>query len=463
MHAKSSKTAVTKTQAGEARPDYPLRVSSFFASLGVHAVGITTLLLVGFPGGPPLQRTARPIYEELIKPYEHEVLYYDFRKAVPDVDPVEKVGRGPIPRGTELSDQAIIASSKKPKSKQVFISVQAPKIEIHQDPPAALLIAKAKFTLPPPPPAPPKPKKFVPPSPSKREPNLPIQTPVVDAQAPALASPVASAPLANPSLNLSLVAPPLRDALEAPTARSGNAKADVVVASLHPSPDVDNRVPNGERPARFSKAPTQGEAASGDTSAAASLTVPDLTVRQPKLTTPPATPSREILYAERVRGIPISSLSIPLRPSSRMIPPAVEGRLQGRNVYTIVIPMEHMPTYTGDWIIWFADRERTPGTTPLVRAPVPFRKLEPIVFDQPTQIDRNGERIQFAATLGKNGKLDGISLLTKATPSVQRAVLQDLSSWEFQPATRDGVQMDVDLVLEIPFNVPTALARVTQP
>jgi hypothetical protein len=422
------------------RQDYPLRVSPFFLSFISHCLAIATLTLVTFPGGS----RERPVYEELIKPHEHQILFYDFLKKVPDVTPVKKVGSAPDPRGVELSEQAIIASSRKPKSKQMLILVPAPKIEIHEDLPAPLLVARLNLALPPGP-ARPKPKSFVPPQPPKPEPKLPIPTPILDAQA-------------VPVISL-MVAPPL--ATDAPTSPIGDAPADIAVASLHPSQKADDLVPNGERPGRFSKAPIQGAAASGDANASAALTAPDLTIRHPKQERTAVTPTRAVLYAERVRNIPLSTLSAPLRPASRMIPQEVDTRFRGRNVYTIVIPMENMLGYAGDWIIWFADRKSKPGETPVVRAPVPFRKLEAV--DQPPPSDRTRDRIQLAATLTTNGRLDGITLLSKTDIAMQDTVFQDLTSWEFRPAMRDGAPVDVDVILEIPFNLPTAVARSAQP
>jgi hypothetical protein len=430
--------------------DYPLRLSSFFVSVGVHGLAIAALLTVAsLPGAQP----DRPIYRELIKPNEHKILFYDFRRKVPDVTPVKKVGASKVPRGAELSKQVIIASSKKPKSKEVFISVPAPKFEVHEDLPAQLLIAQLDTTLPSLP-SKPKPRNFVPPPASKREPKLPVLTPVIEAPAPSVLS--VAAPLPAPETAFSGATLP-RNAPEAPVAHVGNARADIAVASLHPSPDANTPLPTGERPARFSKAPTVGAAASGDGSG--TLTVPDLTVRKPKPEPdpgPPSVPRHEVLYAERMRGVPLSTLSVPLRPANRMIPPGVDARFRGRNVYIIVIPIEHMSAYGGDWIMWFADREAKPGETPIVRAPVPFRKLEAV--DQNPPGSQSGERIQFAATLGKSGRLADITLLTPRSPAIARAVLDDVSAWEFRPASRDGVPVDVDVVLEIPFRLPVAVA-----
>jgi hypothetical protein len=200
----------------------------------------------------------------------------------------------------------------------------------------------------------------------------------------------------------------------------------------------------------------QGPAASG-TATAAGLTVPDLTIRQPQPENIPATPTRQILYADIFNSIPLATLSAPLRPSSRGIPRSVDAHFNGRSVYAMVIPMEHLLVYAGDWIMWFADRQSKPGETPLVRAPVPLRKLE--VVDQTPPSGRIGTRIQLSATLRKNGRLDDLALLTETSELVQRAVFQDVSSWEFQPATSDGAPVDVDVVLEIPFSLPTAIAK----
>jgi hypothetical protein len=301
--------------------DYPLRLSSFLVSAGVHGLAIAALLTVAsLPGAKP----DRPIYRELIKPHEHKILFYDLRRKVPDVAPLKKVGATKEPRGAELSNQAIIATSKKPISKLVFISVPAPKLEVQEDMPAQLLIARLDTTLPSLP-TKPVPKSFVPPPAAKREPKLPIQTPVIETPAPTIAS---AAPLPLPEVAFSTAATLPRNAPEAPVAHTGNAKADIAVASLHPSPDANTPLPNGERPARFSKAPVVGAAASGD--ANGTLTVPNLTVRQPKPEPdppPPSLPRREVLYyAERMRGIPLSTLSVPLRPANRAIPPSVDAR-----------------------------------------------------------------------------------------------------------------------------------------
>lgn len=175
----------------------------------------------------------------------------------------------------------------------------------------------------------------------------------------------------------------------------------------------------------------------------------------------PPLPSKPVLYAERVRSVRLSSLSVPLRPSNRMIPRMVEARFQGRDVYTMVVPIENLPAYGGDWIMWFAEKEPKPGENPVVRAPVPFRKTE--LVEETPPANRAERRVQMAATIRADGTIGTVSLLTVTNPAVRQMVLEDTASWEFKPATRNGEPVEVEVVLEIPFNLPLVLAQRAQP
>ena len=70
---------------------------------------------------------------------------------------------------------------------------------------------------------------------------------------------------------------------------------------------------------------------------------------------------RSCCTADRLRSLPVSTLSVPLHPASRTIPASIEGRFRGRNVYTMVIPIENLAEYSADWIIWFAERDPKPA------------------------------------------------------------------------------------------------------
>lgn len=481
---------------------YRIRPKSFIFSVAFHCSVIAALIFL-----PAYTNTEpkKPIYDELIRPEEHKIVWYNFRKEpLPDVDAAKRIGTFPKPRGRELSRDAIIAMAPKAKSSKQFIWQPIPKIEIRHDIPAPNVVARINVSVVAPPP---EPKKEV--RPEIEAPRAPVlntspPTPngdlkrALDAnQAVAIAKPVKTfvppppqpvrqahltipvqpAEMALPDASI-VGAPNIRNALPAgigapsfskgaapppngtpgSTNSAGNAKADIAVASLHPS---NGPVPEGSRGGAFSKAPTQGEPASGEVSGSG-LIVPNLSIRgDHSKPAPPPQLWKSTLYADKVRSVPVSTLSVPLRPGSRTIPRAIDVRFQGRDVYTMVIPIENLPRYSGDWILWFAERDQRSGDRPSLRSPIPLRKVEPL--EEPLPGARTEFRIQLLAVIKKDGKIEGISLLRNAAPALEQAVIQDVASWEFKPATRDGEPVDVDVVLEIPFSLPPEIARRAGP
>lgn len=196
-------------------------------------------------------------------------------------------------------------------------------------------------------------------------------------------------------------------------------------------------------------APKTGEPSSG-TPAPSAVVVPNLTVRDPE---PPSKPKPEppksntVIYAERVRAGASGTFTVPLRPSNRSIPRAIDARFPGRNVYTVLIPIENLPAYGGDWILWFAEVEPLPGQTPSVRAPVPVRKLEVPEANR----DTKDTRLQLSATLGVDGKWSAVTVISNVPAEQQEWALEDLQAWEWKAATRNGVPIAIDAIIEIPF------------
>jgi len=488
--------------------EYLLRPRSFAGSVALHATVVAALFLL-----PSFQYVGsnKSAYEELIKPDAHKLVWYNFPKKLPDVDAPERIGVFPKPVGAHRAETSIIATSPKPESTKQIIWQPVPKVEIHQDLTTPNMIARAATAIPTPPAPEPRPKFKAP------QPNVEgVKAPQPNLTPPQLKGDTAHAPqivteIELPKLHRAFVAPPassqqarlplpvqpsdlpvpdasiagstprktaLPDGLGTPVFskgappppnappgtenNAGNAKVDVAIASLNPS-NKPGPVPDGSRPGQFSQSPLVGDIATGDVTGNG-LTVPHLTIRddRTKVDAPHVDAGRKtVLYADRVRSVPLSTLSVPLRPASRTIPRAIDARFQGRNVYTMVVPIENIAPYSGDWILWFAERQSRPGETPFVRAPVPLRKFESV---QPLLPGTRSElRVQFAAVINKDGKFESLALLRGMNPVLDQLVLEDLAAWEFKPATRDGIAIDVDVVLEIPFVLPTQVAKGAQP
>jgi hypothetical protein len=490
---------------------YRIHPTSFILSILFHVVVVSGLLFL--PHVESEDRAhANPIYDELIRPEEKKIVWYrPPKKELPDVSAQQRIGTFPTPRAPQKSEVAIIATAPKPKSVKQFIWQPVPKVEIHQDLPAPNLIARAALAIPAPPPPPepkpkvekpdmqgakvpqpnisppapngdvnkaeqtntqpveiPKPRKaFVPPPPTQRPAHvtIPVQTadvPLPEANITGSATARAALPDGIGAPSFSKGAPPPPSAPPGPANVAGNGKVDIAVVGLHPNDK--GQVPDGSRPGQFAQAPTVGEIATGEVKGG--IGVPNLTIHDDRKAVGPPhvdAPRKIVLYADRLRSLPVSTLSVPLHPASRTIPPSIESRFRGRNVYTMVIPIENLAEYSADWIIWFAEHESKPGAGDAlnVRAPIPLRKFESVETVPPGA--RRELRVQIAGVITKEGKLEVRNLLRNLTPAYESAVLRDVESWEFKPATRDGAPVDIDVVLEIPFSLPPQVAQSSGP
>jgi hypothetical protein len=461
--------------------------------------------LLAIPRGNSSQAIAqKPIYHELIEPEAKKIVWYALPKKLPEVSAEQRIGTFPKPRAANKSEVTMIATAPQPQSSKQFIWQVVPKLQIHQDLPSPNLIARAAMSIPAPPPPPeprpkidqpdtqgkkapqpnisppnpngnvnkaqqalehpievPKPRKtFVPPKPSDRPSRavIPVQTadvPVPSASITGLAPARTTLPDGIGEASISKGAPPPPKGPPGPANANGNGSVDIAVVGLHPE---KGPVPDGSRPGQFSQAPLVGELSTGEVKGG--IGIPNLTIHDDRKPVPPPEvepPRRIVLYADRLRSLPVSTLSVPLRAASGSVPARLESVFQGRDVYTMVIPIENIAGYSGDWIIWFAERGQTTGAALNVRAPVPLRKYEsvdPVPAGSPLDI-----RVQIQAVINREGKLDRILLLRDLAPGLESAVLRDVKSWEFKPATRDGKPIDIDVVLEIPFSLPPQFAR----
>jgi hypothetical protein len=85
---------------------YRYRPQWFAVSIILHSIAVLGLGLIRPQDSIS---TKRPIYDEVIQPQEHKIVWYDFRKPeLPDVDAAQRIGTFPKPRGKELSRQVII-------------------------------------------------------------------------------------------------------------------------------------------------------------------------------------------------------------------------------------------------------------------------------------------------------------------------------------------------------------------
>jgi TonB family protein len=258
---------------------------------------------------------------------------------------------------------------------------------------------------------------------------------------------------------------PVVPPLQADNAPASNLSAAVV--GLNPM-NTFPVVPEGSRPAQFSAAPEISPKGDGGGAASSSaIKMEDLmisggTIKKdalPKgsivaLTRVNPTSNENLLAAARAApsrpaplSVPKPSTGAPVRVSS-----APDRRLDGRIVYTVAINMPNVTSYSGSWILWYAERQPGPGEERRILPPEPLRKVDPI-YDLSAMEDQVEGKVQLSAIIHKDGYVYGINIVKGLDPRLDNNAVQALRKWEFTPASIEGDPVDVDIVIEIPFRL----------
>jgi len=526
---------------------------SLALSVAIHAAVLMLAIYVDPPALPP---RAPSEYNLVVTGKEEKIVWYKFRKDLPDVTPPRATGERRPLRAVVKSEQSVVSSPKNAPPRPRMVWTPAPVIAVMPplespnliaiklpDPPVKTFVAPPDVIRPPaqqvdvpaapdvkaPPLAaalrpvalPPKPFQPPPAAPAlaAARPQLAPDAPTVETK-PLHADPVLSARLppkpyipppparrVSPAVVASLEAPPAAAAaapadslVPGPTvklpprpfiapARPGPAPAKSVSVDTPPPIDapanskdlnvamvglnpVDKLLPlpTASSPAAFSAGPKIAPKGAASDAGAKGLSVPDLFVRTPHegkaaelLAGAYVAPtSSETLRAAMLRGEPVMTVHVGPAPASApeahpasgaaKVSSAPDPRMNGRDIYMMAIQMPNLTSYSGSWLLWYADRTaREAGLAPL-SPPVAHRKVDPKYTPAAVQ-DRAEGRVQLACVIDKEGNVSGIELLRGADARLNQSAQEALSKWQFYPATRDGAPVDVDVVVEIPFTL----------
>jgi TonB family protein len=131
---------------------------------------------------------------------------------------------------------------------------------------------------------------------------------------------------------------------------------------------------------------------------------------------------------------------------------APDRRFTGRDVYMMAIQMPNLTSYSGSWLMWYADRTaREAGLAP-VAPPIPHRKVDP-KYVAAAAADKIEGKVQLACVIGTDGRVSTVELVRGLDDRLNQSAEQALAKWEFTPATRHGEPVEVDVLVEIPFRL----------
>jgi TonB family protein len=462
------------------------RPVSFFASVLLHVAAVVWIVF----GPPPDPQPRQRIYDMLIRPQEKHIVWYRVRDRLPDVRPSQAAARPdrrPL-RAAKKFEQRMVAGPQDDPRAPRLVWAPAPESAAPKPQPLPNVLAVAPrplvkpFTPPVPKPRLPqapalpdapsvtaklgaaedvgprlKPlvKRFVAP---ERKPPAPAAAALPDA--PAVAAKLGAAEDVGPKLKplVKAFTPPARNTAPAPEPALPDAPpsaAQLAIVSPDPALAVDIPAPPPPSPAAFSAGPKPAVSGAAADDAPSAVTVPGITVRggardpQPTLVPRLGPLSMKTLLAG-VRPAPPGAPA----PRAAHVSSAPDPMLDGREVYSIAIQMPNITSYSGSWLVWFAEHETMPGAPPPgeIRPPVPLRKVDPKYVAAAAAEGIEGI-VRLGAVIGRDGRVDGIRLLRHLDDRLDASAMEALAKWEFEPALRNGTPLAVDAVFEIPFRL----------
>jgi TonB family protein len=265
----------------------------------------------------------------------------------------------------------------------------------------------------------------------------------------------------------SALGPVLSEGPALETSASG-AGVSLAIVSLNPSSGAAAPLPDGSRDGQFSAGPirrtSEGAGGGGGTVDGAALVVPGLLIRngapdaKPTLLASAAPTSAANLRAALRSSVPDAPAATPEPEPAKRVSSAPDPMLNGRTIYAMTVQMPNVTSYSGSWLIWFAERQHVIGAAGSVRAPVPLRKVDPKYIPSAVADGIEG-KVRLAAVIRTDGRVDSVRLLQHLDDRLDQSAAEAMHKWEFQPALRNGRPVDVDAVVEIPFRLTPKVAN----
>jgi TonB family protein len=146
-------------------------------------------------------------------------------------------------------------------------------------------------------------------------------------------------------------------------------------------------------------------------------------------------------------------------PDFAALPPGAkpEQIFASKRIYTLHVNMPNLNSATGSWILNFSELRSNPSVSRAnsgdLSGPVPLKKIDPKY--PPTLISDHveGEVVLYAVIRG-DGSVDSIQLVRGVDEQLDANAINALSQWKFRPASKQGVPVELEAIVHIPFHAP---------
>jgi TonB family protein len=127
-----------------------------------------------------------------------------------------------------------------------------------------------------------------------------------------------------------------------------------------------------------------------------------------------------------------------------------------KKIYKMLVNMPNLNSATGSWILNFSELHMNSDgarvDTTDVSGPVPLRKVDPKY--PPTLIKERVEgEVVLYAVIRKDGSVDSIQLVHGIDEQLDANAMSALSQWKFRPALKQGVPVELEAIVHIPFHL----------
>jgi TonB family protein len=242
---------------------------------------------------------------------------------------------------------------------------------------------------------------------------------------------------------------------------------DLAIVGLKPV-DVAQPPAPATSPAAFSGGPNVRTTGADSEAAGKGIALPGLFVKGP--VAPPADLRSQVYAAPTapeslraaIKRLPPGSVRVeetaepaqapPPRSAAPRVSGAPDPRFNNRDVFMMAIQMPNLTSYSGSWLMWYADRDAKQAGLAAIAPPIAHRKVDPKYVA--TAVEERVEGVvRLYCTIGRNGKVSAIEVVQGADIRLQQSAVEALGKWEFYPAERNGQPLDVDVLVEIPFRL----------
>jgi TonB family protein len=126
-----------------------------------------------------------------------------------------------------------------------------------------------------------------------------------------------------------------------------------------------------------------------------------------------------------------------------------------KRIYKMLVNMPNLNSATGSWILNFSELDVNRGgqrtTSSDISGPVPLRKVDPKY--PPALINERVEgEVVLYAVIRRDGSVDSIQLVRGIDERLDANAMAALSQWKFRPAAKQGVPVELEAIVHIPFH-----------